>query len=474
MATQSEISAASLAQSSTYNSVSFWLKTAGDNLSPRPSLKGNVTADVAIIGGGYSGLWTAYYLLRDNPGLDVAIVEGEICGYGASGRNGGWCSFRLPIDASVLEARYGAQSTRDALLTMYATVDEVERVCESEGIDADFRRPGILNVARGKQQLPSVRKTYDTYVRLGFGDRNVLLTAEEARARINVSDLEGAMYSPASAALHPGKLVRGLARVVERMGGVIYEQSRVTAFEPGTSPRLVTDEGSVVARKALVVAGEAYLSQLPRYHRALLPTSSMLVMTEPLTPQQWSAIGWQGGECLNSQAYLVDYLVRTPDGRITYGSRGAPYKWGSAMKDPYDPATLDVMKQNLAAWFPALKDVAIADSWGGYLGVPRDWTPRISFDAENKVGELFGYTGRGVATTNLFGRMLAAMITGRSLEGLSLPMIGHQSPKWEPEPFRWLGVRYVQNAFRRMDTAVRRDSAPPLDAPLARRLGQQK
>jgi glycine/D-amino acid oxidase-like deaminating enzyme len=462
-----------VAETQAYRDTSFWLETCNDDLTPRASLKGQVSVDVAILGGGFSGLWTAYYLMRDNPGLQVAILEKDICGYGASGRNGGWCSSRYPLDASTLARRYGVEIGRKTLLAMYDAVEEVGRVCAREGIDAEYRQTGILSLARGKVQLPTVQAAHRAYERLGLADQNLLLGAEAAREKVRATEIEGALFSPKSATVHPAKLVRGLAQAVERLGGVIYERSPVTRFEPGETPRLHTDSGVLVARKAIVAAGEAYLTQQPRFRRKLLPMSSLIVLTEPLSAAQWASIGWADGEGLGSQVNMVDYFTKTTDGRILYGSRGAPYHLNSNMDQPWDAATAKTMRETLVEWFPALDGVAFSHSWAGYLGVSRDWTPTISFDPRTKMGQLFGYTGRGVSTTNISARILAGMITGKPTGLEFLPSVGNRSPDWEPEPARWLGVRYVQDGFARMDAAMKAKRPAPLDAPLVRRLSKQ-
>ncbi|WP_374471831.1 NAD(P)/FAD-dependent oxidoreductase [Phenylobacterium sp.] len=458
-----------------YRGASYWLETAGETLTPRPPLAGDVTVDVAILGGGYSGLWTAYYLLRDNPGLEVAIVEAEICGYGASGRNGGWCSSRYPLHPYALEARYGAETARETILAMYRAVKEVGRVCAEEGIEAEFRMNGILSLARGEAQMAAVRSAHAAYERLGFGDGNRLLAEDEARARVNVTGIKGALHTPMSAAVHPARLARGLARAVERHGGVIYEQTRVERLVPGTDAAFETDRGRVRARRALVAAGEAYLPKLRGFDRALVPMSSSIVLTAPLSAAQWDEIGWRGGEGLGSQAHIVDYLTRTSDGRILYGSRGAPYLFGSATEGAADAfaRTSAEMREQLRGWFPVLRDVDFTHAWHGFLGVSRDWNVNVSFDPGARVGALYGYTGRGVSTTNMAGRLLSSLILGRETPLSRLPLAGRSSPRWEPEPLRWLGIRYVQDAMRRMDVARDAGRRAPLDAPLAKRLGDQ-
>lgn len=450
----------------------YWLDDCGDDLTRRPALAGDESVDVAILGGGFSGLWTAYFLLRANPNLSVAVIEKHFCGYGASGRNGGWCSPRYPMLIDELEKHFGADAARATIQAQHAIVDDIGQIIAEEGIDAHFTPGGMLSVARTQRQLTALKATYAGYDRLRLADDTRMLSAEESNALINVTGVLGGMKTEAGASIHPARLVRGLARAVERRGGRIYEGTEVTGVRPGQPALLQTASGMVTARRAVVLAGEAYLSGIAAYHRQLLPMSSMIVATAPLDAATWHAIGWQGHESLSSGAYTKDYLTRTRDGRILFGSRGAPYLFGSAMPDVAlaDAALYGPIIANLRAWFPVLNDVPITHAWGGYLGVPRDGMPSVHFDPASGIGNAFGYTGRGVATTALAGRALAGLIANVPEYIPDLPMLHAPGPKWEVEPLRWIGVRYIQNAFARIDAADIRDGSVPVDAKLAKTL----
>jgi glycine/D-amino acid oxidase-like deaminating enzyme len=450
----------------------YWLDDCGDDLTRRPALAGDETVDVAILGGGFSGLWTAYFLLRADPGLSVAVIEREFCGYGASGRNGGWCSPRYPMLLDELERHFGADAARATIRAQHAIVDDIGEIIAEEGIDAHFTPGGMLSVARTQRQLTALKATYAGYERLGLADDTRLLSAGESHALIHVTGVLGGMKTDSGASIHPARLVRGLARAVERRGGRIYENTAVTEVRPGQPALLETSGGVVTARRAVVLAGEAYLSGLAAYHRQLLPMSSMIVATAPLDAATWDAIGWQGYESLSSGAYTKDYLTRTRDGRILFGSRGAPYLFGSDMPDSAlaDAALYGPIIDNLRNWFPVLRDVPITHAWGGYLGVPRDGMPSVHFDPATGLANAFGYTGRGVATTALAGRALAGLIAGVPDQVPDLPMLHAPGPKWEIEPLRWIGVRYIQNAFARIDAADFRNGSVPVDAKLAKTL----
>jgi len=457
-----------------YSRYSFWLETSGDDLTPRPSLQHSTDVDVAILGAGYTGLWTAYYLLRANPRLKVAVFEKEIVGFGASGRNGGWCSSKFPVTLAMLEHRYGVQAARALMLAMCDAVDEVGRVCAEENIDAQFHKGGILTLARGRHHLPMLRSSLAAYERLGLGSQYKFLSAEQACERIRVTNVLGALFASENASLHPGRLVRGLARAIEKRGGTIYERTEVAEFGGGLSPSLVTPGGEVRAKTAIVLAGESYLTRLPKLHRVVLPVYSLITLTEPLTEDQWSQIGWTHRESLASCNYTVDYLTRTADGRILFGSRGAPYRLGSKITDAQDrhAETHARIQKLVLEWFPMLQGVQFTHSWGGPVGMPRDWMPMTEFDPATRIATARGYTGQGVSTTNLTGKVLAELISGQRTSLSQLPIAQRRSPLWEYEPLRWLAVRYMQNAFFRIDEAGKKGTRKPLDAPVAEYLGR--
>lgn len=457
-----------------YSKYSFWLETCGDDLTPRPRLQTSTEVDVAILGGGYTGLWTAYYLLRANPRLKVSVLEKEIVGYGASGRNGGWCSSKFPVTPAMLEHRYGVHAARSLMLAMRGAVEEVARVCEEEEIDAHFHKGGVLTLARTEAHVPTLGSTFAAYERLGLSSWVRLLSRAEAAERVRVTQLRGGLFQSENASIHPGRLVRGLARAVEKRGGKIYEQTEILDYQGGSIPRVLTEAAEVRARMAIVLAGESYLSRLVKLHRSVLPVYSLIALTEPLSAEQWQQIGWQGRESLASCNYTVDYLTRTADGRILFGSRGAPYTLGSKISDEQDrhAETHARIEKLTREWFPMLQQIKFTHAWGGPVGMPRDWMPMTHFSRRWKTATARGYTGQGVSTTNLTGRILAELVSGCRTELSQLPIAQRQSPQWEHEPLRWLAVRYMQNAFQRMDEAGKQGRRKPLDSFVAEFLGR--
>jgi glycine/D-amino acid oxidase-like deaminating enzyme len=454
-----------------YASYSFWLETCGDDLTPRPPLDGSIDVDVAILGAGYTGLWTAYYLLARQPSLRIAIVEHEIAGFGASGRNGSWCSSHFPVSHGMIAEHHGHAAVHALYRAMAGAVDEVGRVARAEGMDIHYTRGGALTVARGPHQLPPVRDTHAEFERLGLGERVQLLDKAQTDQRIRIAGVHGAIYYRDAAMIHPGRLVRGLARAVERRGATIYEQTEVTDFTTGAKPALHTARGDVRA-KTIVLAGEAYLTRLRKLRRVLIPVYSLMTLSEPLSAADWKEIGWENRECIDSARLTIEYISKTLDGRILFGGRGAPYRFGSHIADEYDrhPPTIRMFQDNVRKWFPRLKDVRFSHAWGGPLGAPRDFMPTMLYDPASGVASARGYVGNGVATTNLAGRVLADLITGNRSELTALPPVNHRSPNWEPEPFRYIGVSYIQRAYWNIDQKAERTGKPPSGRSLAERL----
>ena len=372
----------------------------------------------------------------------------------------------------MLEYRYGLAQARALMVAMNGAVDEIARVCESEQIDAHFHKGGILTLARGEHHVPMLRSSLEAYRRLGLGEQYTLFSAEQVQDRIRVTNVHGAMFARENASLHPARLARGLARAIEKRGGIIYEKTEITGFRAGSPATLLTAAGEVRANRAVVLAGESYLTQLPQLHRVVLPIYSLITLTEPLTEQQWSAIGWQNRESVASCNYTVDYLTRTSDGRILFGSRGAPYRFGSLISDDQElhAATHAHIEDLVREWFPMLQGIRFTHHWGGSVGMPRDWMPMVEFDPGTKIATARGYTGQGVSTTNLTGKILAELISGQRTHLSELPIAARRSPLWEIEPLRWLAVRYMQDAFRRIDEAGKKGKEP-MDAPLAKSIG---
>ncbi|WP_261718744.1 FAD-dependent oxidoreductase [Streptomyces sp. FZ201] len=431
--------------------ISYWY--ADDGLpAVREPLPGDASADVVIVGGGYTGLWTAYYLKKAAPFLRITVLEQKFCGYGASGRNGGWL-----YNGIAGRDRYAKLHGQEAAVrlqrAMNDTVDEVVAVAAAEGIEADVHKGGVLEVARTPAQLARLKAFHEAEAAFGEKDRE-LYGARETAERIRIADAVGASWTPHGARVHPVKLVKGLAAAVEALGVVIHEQTPVTEIRP---KHAVTPYGTVRAPYVLRCT-EGFTAALKGERRTWLPMNSSMIVTEPLSDEQWESVGWDGRETLGDMAHAYMYAQRTADGRIALGGRGVPYRFGSATDNDgrTQEATVAALREILLAFFPQLAGVRVAHAWSGVLGVPRDWCATVTLDRSTGLGWAGGYVGSGVATANLAARTLRDLVQVDSGQGgrtelTELPWVGHEVRKWEPEPLRWIGVRGMYAVYRAAD-----------------------
>ncbi|CAB4708317.1 unannotated protein [freshwater metagenome] len=442
-----------------YRSKSLWWSTLPEELatSTRYALHSDIDVDVAIVGAGYTGLWTAYYLQQRDPNLNIAIIEAEVAGYGASGRNGGWCSAYFPTEIDKLGRIHGRESARAMQDAMHDTVTEIENVVKAEGIDCEWQR---------------AQEYIHHWEQWGYdASHYVLLSAGEAKERAKATNLLGATYTPHVAAINPAKLVRSLANLVEKRGATIYEHTRATRIAPGA----VTTESGVVRARYIVRATEGYTKSLQGQKRKIVPIYSLMMATEPLSNETWEQIGLANRETFGDFRNLIIYGQRTADNRFAFGGRGAPYHFGSSIRDEYDqhesvhPSLLGV----LAELFPVVAGATVTHTWGGPLGVARDWMASAGLDRQTGIAWAGGYVGDGVGTTNLSGRTLADLITSQDTNLTRLPWVNHKSPNWEVEPLRWIGANAGLQIMTRADHAEDKTGKPSkLAGVVSKLLGQ--
>lgn len=445
--------------------VSFWYRRTGIPPARRP-LEGDRTADVCIAGAGFTGLWTAYYLKRARPDLEIVVVEREFAGFGASGRNGGWVSDHFAGSREAMTRSHGRDAFVALKREMHGAVDEVLSVCAAERIEADLVKPGMLLVARSPAQEARMRASLvqDRAQALSPGDL-VGLEPRELDERVRVAGARFGVFSRQCARAQPARLVTGLASAVERLGVTIHEGTTALALEPGT---MRTDRGQVRARSVLACL-EGFTPSLAGERRTLLPLNSAMVVTDPLSERQWAEIGWDRQELLGDGAHAYVYAQRTADGRIALGGRGVPYRFGSRT-DAWgitQRRTVRQLVEVLHSMFPVTARVPVDQAWCGVLGVRRDWIPTVAYDPASGVGLAGGYVGSGVAATNLAGRVLRDLVLGERTELTRLPWVRSQPRSWEPEPLRWLGARLVYGLYRAADRQEDASGEPRL-SPLAR------
>lgn len=422
--------------------VSLWMDTLGEPVVPRAPVAGDVDTDVAIVGAGFIGLWTAYSLARADPSMRIVVIEARHAGYGAAGRNAGFVSAGISGEARVYARRHGMDAVVRAERTMIEAVDEVGRVVAEEEIDCGWVKSGALRVATSAPQLERLVAGLEGRRARRIGESDMRrLSAREVGERLRIPGVLGGTYTPHCARVHPGRLVRGLAAACERRGVTLYERSPARTVAGGR----VECPGGVVRAEMVVRATESYSVRLPGCRRAFLPMSSHMLATEPLGDEAWEQIGWPGCEPVADQHHLFAYAQRTVDGRIAMGGRGAPYRPGSRIReaDEVRPEVHGRIEQELRRWFPAASSAAITHRWGGSLGVPRDWSMGIGCDRAAGLAWAGGLSGHGVVAANVCGRTLADLIRGEQTALTALPWVGHVSPPWEPEPLRLLGARGV-------------------------------
>lgn len=425
---------------------SFWQESLGP-APRRPALDGDDRADVAIVGAGLTGLWTAWYLLDRDPSLRIVLLEKEHAGFGASGRNGGWCSALFPRSTASLERAHGRDAALAMRRAMIDTIGEVGRVTGALGLDVDFVRAGTLAYARSAVQERAARAEIAEAARYGVDE---VSWRDDARG---AAGARGAAFDANCASLHPAKLVRGLASALEARGALIREGTEVTEVTPG---RVSTVRGAVTADR-VVVATEGYTATFPATRRRILPLYSLMIATEPLPAAFWDEIGLAPGQTFTDYRHLLIYGQRTADDRFAFGGRGARYHWGSTIRPAYDrvPRVFEHLRRTLAELFPAAAGAAITHRWGGPLGVPRDWHAGVDYDPATRIGRAGGYVGDGLSTTNLAGRTLADLLTGADTGLVRLPWVGHRSPDWEREPLRFLGANAGMLAMAAADVEER-------------------
>lgn len=425
---------------------SLWWETLPTEVVPREPLSGDRQVDVAIVGGGFTGLWCAREIKRRDPSVRVVVVEREVCGFGASGRNGGWASALFPVAESAVERAHGAESASHLRHVLADAVAGLGRALAEDGVDAHFHQGGTLTVARSQTQARRLRESVENAHARGVAPSDLeWLEPEAARERVGLSGTVGATFTPHCARVHPARLVRGLAEAAERVGVEILEQTPVTRIQParaGRHARVVTPGGWVEA-EVVVRATEGFTPTLPGHRRDLVPLYSLMIATEPLPDSFWERAGLRDFETFADDRHLIIYGQRTADGRLAFGGRGAPYHFGSTVEARFDraPRVFDALEHTLRELFPYLEG-SVSHRWGGPLAMPRDQWPSVELDPESGLAHAGGYTGDGVVLSYVAASALADLIVDPEADTAltRLPFVHRSSPRWPVEPLRWAGI----------------------------------
>ena len=425
---------------------SFWLNQAGLGTPTRAPLEGNVTADVAIIGAGLTGLWTAYWLKERRPNARVVVLEAHSVGYGASGRNGGWLSSK-PVGTRRRQMAAGASKPEllETETLLRQAVSEVPAIFAEAELDISLRTGGWLHIARTESQKRRLLDQAKAESAWGGDPTDYTFhEGDDLTQMIRVSGGRAGLLNTQSIVVDPAQLVSSLATLCEQRGVEIHEQSRVTDVQ---TRRVRTASGEVQSRLT-VIATEGYTAQFQRWHRSILPMFSSMLVTEPLPQSAWDAIGWNGFAGLSGAAHMYFFAQRTPDGRIAIGGRGMPYRWRSRFDRDgvLDQRTIEALKKSLRTLFPQV-DLAFSHAWCGVLGVSRDWSPFIAYSEDSSLVRVGGYAGQGVSGAYVAARCVADRFAGQETQYSQLPWVRPAPRNWEIEPLRWLGSRGVYGLY---------------------------
>lgn len=452
----------------------FWADSAPGDASPRPALTGHHEADVAIIGAGLTGLWTAYYLKTLSPGLAIRVLEAERVGHGASGRNGGWVIGSLAGLSRLVEGL--SRDERGACCRMLAdNVDAIGATLDREGIEAEFHKGGAIHAAARYAGQEAIQRAYLEHLHaLGHAEEACYwLDAAELAERAHFRNPRGGVFQRDCATVHPLKLLRGLAGRLEAMGVTIHEQSRVRSRHP----RGVTTESGHLRAEVTVSATEGYCAGLAEMQRYVLPVQSLVIATEPLPASRWAEIGMAGRPAFADASRLVNYGHRTADDRLLFGARGNYRLGGRPTSGQAIPARAVTLRRDLLVdLFPALEGVTITHGWGGSLGLSRRFRPHALLDRASGLAMAGGYAGEGVAASHLFARTLADMILERDTDLTRMPWAmdethpSHGLRRWEPEPFRWLAAQLISLSYAGEEALMRRERSLGIVRPALARL----
>jgi len=400
--------------------------------------------DVCIIGGGFSGLWSAHHLLALDPTLRIAIFEAYEFGFGASGRNGGWASSEYPVYRRSLIARIGEARTNQLFEALDSAIDEIGGFADES---VGFTKSGSLYFARNDAQVSRLRERVDS--------SHLWLSASEAKAKLNVDGIKGALFNPNCATINPFNLVSLLIRDVAKRGAELFESSFATAVGGG-----VLVNNAHIAAPVVIQATEA----LGSADREFIPLYSLMVATEPLSGSIWSELGNSSRITFAEALHMVNYAQRTLDNRIAIGGRGATYPFGSKLsvaKEKTEKVHATI-RSLLISWFPILKDVKFTHAWGGAVAITRNWEPYLQFDKSSGYGRLGGYAGDGVTMSYLASKILAQLIAGKESDLTNLHFVNQRIRKWELEPLRYLAVNSLVKLSGVSDREEARTGRPSL------------
>lgn len=433
-----------------YGSGIHWLETIEH--SPRSPLVGSAETDVAIVGGGFTGLWTAYHLLEAQPSLRVTVIEREEVAFGASGRNGGFAMTLLDMSLAHLRRNHGDGKARAAHNAVADSVDEIGAAIERHGIDCEWVKGGLLVVAANEGQLARVDADLAAAGALGL-DGFRRLSAAEVRAEVDSPTYLGALEESHCGVVNPARLCAGLAQTVEQMGATIHETTDVTSItDAGGRLRLTTPNGRLDADQ-VVFATNAWASGTPWFKSAVIPLYTYVVLTEPISDEQWASVGWARRQGIEDKRNYVHYYRRTADGRVLWGGGDGVVHAGRRIRPAYDrhDRIMGDLVRTFHETFPQLAGVRMTHHWGGPVGITVSFLPLFGTLLDGRLHYGLGYNGHGVAPSHTGGKILRDKVLGKPSELTELCFVDADEPHFPPEPLLWITAELTRQTLLRQD-----------------------
>ncbi len=436
-----------------YAAKSYWLERAGPYIES-PPLTASIQADVAVIGGGFTGLSAAYHVKKSQPGLRVALIESAVIGYGASGRNAGFAMTLFGLTLSLTQSFFGPDRAVQAHRYMERAVDFIGELVHEHNLDCDYERPGFLRVATTPGYARRIQHEIDLAHRLGIEGIS-WMTKEELAEQVRSPLYRGAWWEPRCALVDPAKLAREMKRVCLQVGVEVYERTPAIEVQRGETITVTTPQGNLRTER-LVLATNAWSHLIPALRSRQVPAWTYIVLTEPLRPEHFAEIGWQGRQGIEDARNLVHYYRLTPDGRLLMGGGDVAIAYGKDMDRDSHERTWRALAEHIAQVFPALSDVHITHRWGGPVSVPVDMIPAIGTLGDERVVWSLGCMGHGVSLTHLNGLTIAQLLRGEQTELTETFFVNRKTIPWPPEPLRWVTSVAIRGYMRVEDAVFER------------------
>jgi glycine/D-amino acid oxidase-like deaminating enzyme len=438
-----------------YSDKSYWLAAYGP-YAPNPPVQGDLKVDVAIIGGGYTGMTTAYNLRKDAPGLSVAVLEAEVVGFGASGRNGGFSMTLFGLEPAVTKALFGHQRTVEAHRYMERAVDYVDALVKEHQIQSDYWFPGFLRAATTPGYAKRIQHDLDILTSMGITGID-WIDADRIRAEVDSPRFLGGWWEPRCGLLDPAKQARELKRIALQVGAQVYEETPVSEVQRGDQEFTLSTPGGNVMAKKIVFATNAYSHLIPQLKRKQVPAFTHMVVTEPLSEDRLAPIGWKNRQGIEDARNLVHYFRLTIDNRLAMGGSDVSLAYGGDMAHDLNPRIFADLERDITWLFPSLKGVQITHRWGGPVSVPVDMAPAIGFLGDPRAVYSLGCVGHGVSMTHLNGRLLADLVLECKTDLTDVWFVNRRMIPWPPEPFRLAASQAIRGYLRLEDAIYERN-----------------